>query len=155
MQTIFKKLNLGEQKELVVLQAPSSFEPILASLPQDVAVIRTADHVSCVAFALIFVTRQSEIDTLVPQIAPHLAGDALLWMCYPKGTSKNYKCDFNRDTGWQLLGNYGLEPVRMVAIDDDWSALRFRKAEYIKKMTRSFGALSEAGKIKSGQQPKS
>ncbi len=117
--------------------------------------IRTTDPVISVAFALIFVTRQSEIDTLIPQIAPGLAGDAVLWMCYPKKTSKNYKCNFNRDTGWQLLGDYSLEPVRMVAIDEDWSALRFRKVEYIKKMTRNFGALSEAGKIKSGQQPKS
>lgn len=41
-------------------------------------------------------------------------------------TSKNYKCDFNRDSEWISLGKYNLEPVRQVAIDDDFSALRFR-----------------------------
>ena len=29
------------------------------------------------------------------------------------------------------------EPVRMVAIDEDWSAVRFRRAEFIKTMTRA------------------
>lgn len=44
-----------------------------------------------------------------------------------------------------MLGGNGFEPVRAVAIDEDWSALRFRKVEFIKKMTRGF-AISEEGK---------
>lgn len=73
-------------------------------------------------------------------------------MCYPKGTSKRYKCDFNRDTGWAIMGKFDMEPVRMVAIDEDWSALRFKKVDYIKTMKRNTeGALSEKGKIKAGQ----
>ncbi len=68
-------------------------------------------------------------------------------MVYPKGTSKKYTCEFNRDNGWQRLGEHGFEPVRMVAIDEDWSALRFRRAEHIKTMTRS-SAISEAGQQK-------
>ncbi len=55
----------------------------------------------------------------------------------PKGTSKKHTCDFSRDSGWQIMGDLGYEPVRMVSIDDDWSAFRFRKVENIKKMTRS------------------
>jgi hypothetical protein len=74
-------------------------------------------------------------------------GDAILWFCYPKGTSKKYTCDFNRDTGWASLGQLGWEPVRQVAIDDDWSALRFRNPDFIKTMTRSF-AMTEKGKAK-------
>jgi len=78
---------------------------------------------------------------------PKLTKDALLWFCYPKGSSKKYKCDFNRDNGWQALGELGFEPVRMVAIDEDWSALRFKPAEAIKTMTRSF-AITATGKAK-------
>ena len=67
----------------------------------------------------------------------------------PPGTSKKYKCEFNRDSGWLVLGAAGFEPVRMVAIDDDWSALRFRRVEHIKKMARNpDGAISTAGKSK-------
>jgi hypothetical protein len=69
-------------------------------------------------------------------------------VAYPKGTSKKYKCEFNRDTGWSALGEFGLEGVRQVAIDEDWSALRFRKVDYIKSMQRKFSPLSQAGKMK-------
>ncbi len=58
-----------------------------------------------------------------------------------------YTCEFNRDTGFQPLGDAGFEPVRMVAIDDDWTAMRVRRVEFIKTLTRpeSF-ALSTEGK---------
>jgi hypothetical protein len=51
---------------------------------------------------------------------------------YPKGTSKRYTCDFNRDSGWEVIRNAGFDSVRQIAIDEDWSALRFRRVEYIK-----------------------
>jgi hypothetical protein len=70
-------------------------------------------------------------------------------MAYPKGTSKKYQCEFNRDSGWTTLGAAGFEPVRVVAIDEDWSALRFRRVEYIKSMRRKpTGAISAAGRRK-------
>ena len=60
-----------------------------------------------------------------------------MWLAYPKGSSKRYTCVFTRDTGWASMGEAGFEPVRMIAIDEDWSALRFRRAEFIKTMTRA------------------
>jgi hypothetical protein len=77
-----------------------------------------------------------EIDSFIKEAVNKLKGDAVLWFCYPKMSSKKYKCDFNRDTGWDVVAQYNFEPVRMVAIDEDWSALRFRKVEFIKTITR-------------------
>jgi hypothetical protein len=57
-------------------------------------------------------------------------------MAYPKGSSKKYKASINRDSGWESLGQHGFEGVRQVALDENWSALRFRKVEFIKVMTR-------------------
>lgn len=152
MDAVFKKLNLKTQQQIVVLNAPESFEINIDSILPEVNVVRNADAADVIEFLMIFVTKQSEIDSIVPIIAPKLVGDAVLWMCYPKGTSKKYKCDFNRDNGWAVMGNFDMEPVRMVAIDEDWSALRFKKADYIKTMTRSsVHALSEKGKQKAGQ----
>lgn len=56
----------------------------------------------------------------------------MVWFAYPKGTSKKYKSEINRDKGWLVMGEAGFEPVRMVAIDEDWSALRFRRTEFIR-----------------------
>ena len=131
MATIFEKLNLGNRQEIVVLGAPKSFEPELAKLP----VITIHHHLESVAeadFWLVFVTRKSEVDKLAPQIAKRAKGDAVVWFAYPKGTSKKYTCDFNRDTGWDALKKLGFDTVRSVAIDEDWTALRFRRKEYIK-----------------------
>jgi hypothetical protein len=131
MASIFEKLNLKERQEMVVLRAPKSFEPELAQLP----VITIHHHLESVAeagFWLGFVTRKSEVDALAPQIAARAKGDAIVWFAYPKGTSKNYTCDFNRDTGWDAMNALGFETVRAVAIDEDWTALRFRREEFIK-----------------------
>jgi hypothetical protein len=68
-------------------------------------------------------------------------------MAYPKGSSKRYQCEFNRDGGWDVLAHAGFEAVRQVAIDEDWSALRFRRVEFIKSLTRAPGrAATQAGK---------
>ena len=154
MSAVFKKLNLKDQAEIVVLDPPASFEPEIAAL-EGVAVRPSVDEVGQVQFSLAFVTRQEQIDALAGQIAAKIEGDAVVWFAYPKGSSKRYRCDFNRDTGWDSLGAAGFEPVRQVAIDEDWSALRFRRVAYIKKLTRSsLGAISEAGQQRIAEQAK-
>ena len=117
---------------MVVLHAPESFQPELAKLP----VITIHHHLESVPeadFWLAFVTRKSDVDKLAPQIAKRAKGDAIVWFAYPKGTSKKYTCDFNRDTGWDVLKKAGFDTVRSVAIDEDWTGLRFRRKEFIKR----------------------
>ena len=141
---LFKKLNLGTHRVIHVLNAPESFEPELAAL-QGVTVKRKVSGSS--TFALAFVMTQAQLDAASKSLAAACDGDAILWMVYPKGTSKKYRCEFNRDSGWPALGAAGFEPVRMVAVDEDWSALRFRRVEHIKTMTRSQdNRISIAGK---------
>lgn len=135
---IFQKLNLKNQHALVVLHAPASFEPELRAL-ENVTVHHRASAVKKIEFALAFVTKQKQGDAFAQSLAKKAHGDAGLWFAYPKGTSKKYKCEVNRDYGWAALGKQGFDPVRQVAIDEDWSALRFRRVEFIKTMTRSFG----------------
>lgn len=131
MPTVFEKLNLKLQREIVVINAPASFETELAAL-KDVVVLRDAKQAKTVHFAIAFATKQMEVDALSNALAAKAEGDALLWFAYPKGASKKYQCDFNRDTGWDVLRSLGFDTVRAVAIDKDWSALRFRRVEFIK-----------------------
>jgi hypothetical protein len=119
----------------VVLSPPQSFERELDGL-KAAAVVRDLKKAKHITFSLAFVTTQNEVDALAPAIARKVEGDAIVWFAYPKGTSKRYQSRINRDNGWNVLGREGFEPVRMVAIDEDWSAIRFRRAEFIKNMTR-------------------
>jgi hypothetical protein len=146
MTPLFKKLNFKDQQEIVVLYAP-------LSLSEELDLIKTYTEVKLIdkpcpfSFLLGFVTKQEDVAAMASRWCPKTIGDAIMWLAYPKMSSKKYKCDFNRDTGWQILGDLGWEPVKMIAIDEDWSALRFRKVDFIKKMTRSF-AMTSAGKEK-------
>ncbi len=146
MPGVFQKLNLKDQAEILVLNAPASFEPELTAL-SGVRVARAARAVRAIEFALAFGTRQAEVEAFARLVAQKAQGDAVIWFAYPKGTSKRYTCEFNRDTGWAALGQAGFEPVRQVAIDEDWSALRFRRAEFIKSLTRR-QAISQAGQAR-------
>jgi hypothetical protein len=145
MHPTLKKLNYTDQGTIYVLNPPESFAEVVG----DIEVRTSLGRGKGLTFVIAFVTKKAEVDAVAPRIAAATAGDAIVWMAYPKGTSKKYKCDFNRDTGWDQLGAHGFEPVRQVAIDEDWSALRFRRAEFIKTMTRSF-AMTETGKKKAG-----
>lgn len=131
MPSVFEKLNLKSQREILVLNPPDSFEPELQAL-KDVAVLRDPKRAKTIQFALAFATTQAEVDALSRLLVSKAEGDALLWFAYPKGTSKRYKCEFNRDTGWNAIRSLGFDTVRQVAIDEDWSALRFRRVEHIK-----------------------
>jgi hypothetical protein len=153
MATVFAKLNLKDHKQIVVLDAPSSFESELAGL-EGVEVIRDLKKAKQVTFSLAFVTTPDQIDALAPKLALKAEGDAIVWFAYPKGTSKKYKSQIDRDNGWNMLGHEGFEPVRMVAIDEDWSAKRFRRAGFIKNMTRPKEyRLTERGKPRPSKIP--
>lgn len=135
MASVFGKLNLKDQKQIVVLNAPASFEPELKTLNR-VTIQRDLNSIDRIEFSLAFVTKQKEVDTLGKAIGKKAKGDAIVWFAYPKGSSKKYKSEINRDNGWKVLGDAGFEPVRMVAIDEDFSAVRFRRVDFIKTLTR-------------------
>lgn len=147
MTPLFKKLNYKGTSEIGVFNAPSSFAAELLPMKGEATIVTILPKIKNGSFLMAFATTQEELDYWSKELVSKLTEDGVLWFCYPKGTSKKYTCDFNRDTGWSELTKLGFEPVRAVAIDADWSALRFRKPAHIKKMTRS-SALTEEGKAR-------
>jgi hypothetical protein len=58
-----------------------------------------------------------------------------LWLLYPKKSGR-IRTHVSRDRGWDPLHDAGFLPVAQVAVDADWSALRFRRREEIREITR-------------------
>ncbi|MET2011682.1 hypothetical protein ABXJ56_09045 [Microbacterium chocolatum] len=139
------KLNVGSADPVFVVNVPPQLDDLVAALEADRDVRRSLVDAKDAGFVLGFATTQAEVDAIAERVGVGTTGDAVVWIAYPKATSKNYVCEFNRDTGWHSMGVAGFEPVRQVALDDDWSALRFRRAAFIRNWTRSF-AYSEEGK---------
>jgi hypothetical protein len=132
MSKLWQKLNWKEGQDVLILNAPKTFAANLEALPRE----RVHERLSSVkkpSFVVVFAEKKTELDKLSAAVAAKAEGDAVLWFAYPKGTSKRFACDFNRDTGWDVLRAAGFDTVRQVAIDDDWSALRFRRTEFIKR----------------------
>jgi hypothetical protein len=147
MTPLFKKLNFKNHDIIFCINAPSSFDAEIIAM-HDVAIFKKNKIAKkdVITFVLAFVITEKDLEKAVALLAPQLVGDAIVWMCYPKMSSKKYISELNRDDSWALMGSYNLEPVRSVAIDEDWSALRFRHVNFIKTMKRKFGALSKEGK---------
>lgn len=148
MNPLLKKMNYKMPTDIYLLNVPdeSIGKLLLEDLDAEVKVHHGLGEMA-VSFALGFVKTQAEVNEYATELASRAEGDATIWLAYPKGTSKKYQCDFNRDTGWAILGTLGFEGVRQVAIDEDWSALRFRKVAFIKTLARdNKRAMSSVGK---------
>lgn len=147
---ILKKLQWKESgKAVLIVNAPKEYEEVVKAFEGRVDKEVTAETYS---FVQVFGTTNEEVSILSKSVVPSLEEDALFWLCYPKKSSKVYKgSDCSRDTVAKVLAEEGFEPVRNIAIDEDWSALRFRKVEHIKKMVRKF-AHTEVGKERTNDQ---
>ena len=68
---------------------------------------------------------RKDLEEQLPRLKPLLAPKGLLWVTYHKGTSKQ-KSDINRDSIAAYALTIGLQAVAMIAVDEDWSALRLK-----------------------------
>lgn len=140
MADVWVKLNLKDHRAIVIANAPPSFEPDIRAL-KGVEVTRKPADAKTITFFLGFATTKKEVEALAKVVAKKSVPDAIVWFAYPKGTSKKYTSEISRDTGNEALGEAGFEPVRMVAIDEDWTGKRFRRVSFIKNLTRDPRAL--------------
>lgn len=146
MEEIIKKLNFKGQQEIQVIRMPAELRPLFEHWSKDVTVLEDEALKRDVDFLVAFLVDPAHIAQLAKELRKvDQTRDPVLWFAYPKKSSKRYKTELSRDHGWEPMGAIGLEPVRQVALDDDWSALRFRPVKNIKSMTRS-SALSKEGK---------
>ena len=74
---------------------------------------------------LVFVPSLAEVDALCDPVVEAAMEDRLAWIAYPKAGQLG--TDLNRDILWRHLLKRRIQGVRQIAIDDVWSALRFRR----------------------------
>jgi hypothetical protein len=111
------KLQLKPQQHVKTVQAPNS------DLPNSLETESVGDDQPVPAL-LVFVTDRSALEAHREQIVEAASRDHLTWVAYPK--SGQLGTDLKRDALVALLMDSGIQPVRQVAIDEAWSALRFR-----------------------------
>jgi hypothetical protein len=112
--SLAKKLNLKAGTKLRVLGKPKDVDL------DDVDVTSLAN----VEDVLVFVTKTADLDRLATPMIDAARADRIAWAAYPKAGQLG--TDLNRDILAKELQKRGAQPVRQIAIDEVWSALRFR-----------------------------
>lgn len=151
---LLKKLKRKEEEKLYLLNLPEILEDLRNEFQEVLPVSETLEKEKA-DFVLVFFHTQEEIRETVPELMNKIHDDTLLWVSYPKKSSKSIKSDITRDKGWEIFGEYAYEPVSQISISEDYSALRFRPLKDIKNFNRNEKMiLSEEGKKRAEKEKK-
>jgi hypothetical protein len=140
MDPLLKKMYWKEGLKIRVWNMPADLTSLIKSWEKEGWMASDTEKPD---FMLAFVQSEEEIEKYFSHMHALAPEDESIWLAYPKGTSKRYKSKINRDRGWNYLGQFDYEGVRQIAIDEDWSALRFRKIKFIKSMARKFSVKNQ------------
>ena len=123
--SLAQKLQIKSGK-LIVINAPKGYVEQLTKELNDLTVsTRATGQAEAV---LLFVNSLAEATERTPKAGQLVRLGGMLWIAYAKGTSK-MKTDVNRDKLWAAVQPFGWQAVRQIALDDVWSALRFKPVE--------------------------
>ena len=112
-----KKLNLKSGMTVRVIGQPADVE-----LPG--LTLTTADDADGI---IVFVKELAEVEAVCEPVVEAAKADRIAWMVYPKAGQLG--TDLNRDILWRHMQPKGVQGVRQIAIDEVWSAMRFRGKE--------------------------
>src|SRR5450432_1194991 len=129
-QTLFEKLELADEKNLLIQGLPSSIEKQFNKLSfakNMTPLLKTRK----IDFALVFAVSENQLNGILKDVMPSLKDGSKFWVAYPKTTSK-IATDLNRDCSWNRLTAEGYESIHRVELDHVWSAMRFVKGDNLR-----------------------
>ena len=118
-----QKLKLKPGQRAVVVNAPPGYVKSLGPLPEGVTL--AAQLAGKFDWVQLFVKNQAELKKSLPKAVRALKPASLLWISFPKGTSK-IQTNLTRDKGWEALQKVDLMWVNLISVDDTWSAFALR-----------------------------
>lgn len=123
------KLLLKPGQRVAVVNAPEGYVASLDTQPDGVQISETLEGEYDVV--QIFLRDKAAVERDAPGAMAATKPGGVLWFSYPKKTGA-IKTDITRDHGWETAYAAGWRPVTQIALDETWSALRFRPTEDVK-----------------------
>jgi len=121
-KTLVEKLGIKENFKIIVLNMPENYNQILGKLPKNVAVMKTLKGPS--DFIHFFTESRRELESKFPGLKQELSQNGILWISWPKRSSK-VETDLNENVVREIGLKNGLVDVKVSAIDEIWSGLKF------------------------------
>ena len=126
MELVLKKLKFKNNG--IVINPPADFEEELLQLGMSFIFDKKINSTN----TLVFVNNHKELMLFLSKQLKNIEPDSIFWIAYPKGTSKA-KTDINRDIIRETVLEFGIQTVSAIAINETWSALRFRPIDKVGK----------------------
>ncbi len=126
LETMFEKLQLKDEKNLLVQGLPSTIEKQFSKVTFCKSVTPLLRNRK-IDFALVFAVSRKQLTDIVNDVAPALQDNGKFWVAYPKMSAK-IASDLCRDVNWDMIASHGYEPECTVVLDNVWHAMKFKKA---------------------------
>lgn len=125
LETMFEKLQLTNEKNLLIQGLPSTIEKQFAKVNfcKSVTPLLRSRRID---FALVFAVSRKQLTDIVDDVAPALHDEGKFWVAYPKLSAK-IASDLCRDVNWDMITHHGYEPECSVVLDNVWNAMKFKK----------------------------
>ena len=134
LSSLAKKLRLEPNHRVAILNAPAGYIESLVPGPADIRTELGAEEMFDAV--QLFVNGVEELQDLGPAAIRAVKADGLLWVTFPKGGKTRGVTDLpatpwwvKRDVLGEITAETGYKPVAFVKIDDNWTALRFKRGE--------------------------
>ena len=118
-----RKLGLKPGMTAYIAAQPQPYGKFFSDLPQDLNFVENPLKDS-VDFIHVFCKELTELERMVPKLKPLLKKSGLMWVSWPKGSSK-IETDIKREPLRSFVLQHGLVDVKVCAVDEDWSGLKF------------------------------
>ena len=118
---VAERLQVKGDRRLAVIGAS-------AQLEQTVGASKMRADLAKADVVLLFAADRARLDTKLPGVLEKMPDSAILWVAYPKLSSK-LAADLSRDIIHALAPKHGLDTVSQIAVDDNWSALRLKRVK--------------------------
>lgn len=133
--TLSQKMHIKPGWKGVVLNPPSNLS--IEAFKFDDLVQIVTDDAAQLDFVIVFVRSIQELRDKASKVVSLLGPTTALWAAYPK-KSGSIITDISRDNGWDAFTEHDLLGVANVALDSDWSLIRFKRRSDITSLTRKF-----------------
>ena len=116
------KLGIKPGATIAILNAPRGYDRILGEMPRDVK--RKIAAVGALDFVQFFTAEKRELERRFPVLERALAPAGMLWISWPKQAS-GVATDLTEDRIRAIGLAHGLVDVKVAAVDEVWSGLKF------------------------------
>ena len=144
-QTIFEKLQLQNEKTILIQGLPSSIEKQFSK----VSFAKNLTPLLCsrkLDFALVFAVSDAQLNSILKDIFPALKDETKLWIAYPKVTSK-IVTNLNRESSWNELTTAGFESAEKVTLDHVWVAVNYKRSEIVEDVIEEIAVVLNAPRV--------